>query len=218
LREEIAVAHHEAAHAVVGYILGGRLCRVILEGPPKNASGTWVGTAPIDCKGLPKEAVAKVSLAGPLAEAKVSASRERVTDFSEPLDSVLRSATLRHSCLSSVAKALRKSLGEESESAAAEVELEANGRVTTHRVFLCEACDDMTQVRDAIGDSENVVLQALREVRPLIDDSQVWQAVTRLAQELMKQQPRPFVRKELSGKMATHTIRCVLDAERPPEE
>jgi hypothetical protein len=112
--EEIT-AYHEAGHAVMAAVLGGRIIRVSIEPPEDDGLkrfGESIVSWPVSSDAAIYEAELKVSLAGPVAEllyrsedAAIESIPEFAADWQRVIESALRLKTTKREQLDLISRA-----------------------------------------------------------------------------------------------------------------
>lgn len=206
LHNQVLVAHHEAAHAVVSYILNVEFNDITIE--CRKDDHEWYGRVNVG-KGGPPYCQAKIAVAGCLAEIKLSLIDEsKLAPDKYWMDS-LRDIRISDASIPSIVKALYALDDDENstdDNMKAEVELFVGSKMTKHHVFLFESIGDMDIVRKIIGDSINNLGEIVSVTKELIDDQKNWNAILRIAQALLEEKPQTFFRKRLSGNIAAAMI------------
>jgi len=212
------VAYHEAAHAVLVEHFGGSLKDVVLERDALDRD--WEGSAPFQASTLTAERRVNVFLAGPLAEAKFLAARERESTTDPCLSRLLETIRFKTEdrlgeFLPTVFKQDRNDLhvqiGFVSESSMGDFEV---------RTFVGDFLDDVEfakratvshlQQMNEIVDNETVMSSLhsrLLATRDLLDEPKIWAQVIGLARELTELEEREIRRAKLPGETAVHIMK-----------
>jgi hypothetical protein len=202
--DQSVVAYHEAAHAVVGFMLGAVIGTVDINGSINRDSTTsWgSGNADVDCDGLRPHDVAKIAFAGPLAEIKSYGYVVAGIPFDE-------SAILEPTIVPQLVAALSNVANSEpSNSMKVCATIVGGEKRHDFRIHLGNCADDANRiesVRSRIDDLNDVAARTLK----LIEEPRIWSAVRRLADQLVSR--HTLVRKELEGPLVRRLLSSLTD-------
>ena len=184
---QVMVAHHEAAHAVVAYKLGEDLHEVYIENNFSGKINYWTGLAPLITKPSPVHC-ALIGVAGLLAEIKLSLLSEAELFSGNDFTTILCPVKFLPESIPSIAKALWYYFDTEPPNGCFEVnvKLHDGNRIESRELSLFQFEGDMDLVLNAIGNSLEDLEQIVRETSRLLDEPDNWKAVLLLAEELMK--------------------------------
>ena len=210
MTDETTAVYHEAAHAAVAceFGLGDALRRLLVEGQilGKSNEWSWKGNTKIETEELQPENIAEVGFAGAIAEIKVCAAKKIAANSTGDFQQVLSTLAIKNTSLASILDALCAFVEDEKFDQCTKVELSIAGSDTCCKVFLGECEGDMRWIQSTNLPKEKL-LGCLEKTSALLDTPKVWNAVSNLAEYILKKlEPEQFVRKELTGPQVAKII------------
>jgi hypothetical protein len=216
--DQVSVVVHEAAHAVIGHLLGSRLTDITLEGRRSGSRIEWTGCANFLKESL-GDSIVQIAVAGALADIKMLIIPESDRISEPPFASRLMHVRICPESVASITKALWDLGTTKRPNSAlfADVKLDCDGSITPVRAFLQESDCDMARARErgAIGSLKDLE-KIVSDTRDLLDAPQKWLAVLSLAQRLLEEKGTEFLRKRLCGTTAEHIIESAISSALPP--
>jgi hypothetical protein len=215
VNNQVVAAHHEAAHAIVGYVLNRDFIEIQIECEYPYRGLGWNGNAKHKNKPHP-DVRAKIGVAGALAEIKLFVVEESKLVPDQYWTESLSQVRIHPDCISSIANALWH-LGNDLDNnisgndSTIHVKLFIGEEIKTCQGFLSGPEEDMAIVLENVNHLKQKLENIVKETQEILDVPNNWKAVLHLAKELLKQKQRTFHRKILSENITRAVIRSVMD-------
>lgn len=199
--DELGVAYHESTHVVVASQLCVATGDVSLIGTlQRDGKWYWDGRADIGTSTVGPDVIAKIAVAGPIADLKYTLIRRLCDNCEISEDAAFIETRLDLSCSVGLATSL-PDIGSQRNSDRMYVSATARCRShsLTHRVFLGDCCGDARDALSALGNNIGRLTEIITDVVSMVNTVKLSVVAIELARALVAVSPEISARKAVKG-------------------